>query len=380
MTDMQEMDGSTFSDAPATPIEQTTPAISPESDNRDISPERDERDIMSKVWKKHQAEGDDEPAAPAGDERDEKGRFKPKSGEEAKSGEDAKPDDAQARVARPDDAPGAFDILPAEVKREWANIPASARTALATSYQKMAAQAAEAGRIKSGLGPIQDVYNQIARTAPEIRNMTPQEAARTMGETLNMRLQIQRDTVPNLIRIAQQFGKIEDLRAALLPRPQSQPQQGQQAQPAQTQREAFLMQQMAQMQRQMQQMANPDTITGTVERTLKTREVEQTVSKWAAEKPYYKALEPHLPSFVDEAVAALGEGASYEDVLDAAYNMAVDRFSLQAPAPQHAPQDGGRTEAARRATSANVRSRGTHQTPMSEEDEMRQAYRRATRG
>ena len=377
MTDMQEMDGSTFSYAPATPIEQTTPAISPESDNRGISPEGDERDIMSKVWKKHQAEGDDEPAAPAGDERDEKGRFKPKSGEEAKPGEDAKPDDAQTRVARPDDAPGAFDILPAEVKREWANIPATARTALATSYQKMAAQAAEAGRIKSGLGPIQEAFQSVARQSPELNNMTPQQAAKMMGELAMTRVQLTRDPAGTLVRLAQQLGVTDKFRAAMTNQPA---QQGQQAQPAQTQREAFLMQQMAQMQRQMQQMANPDTITGTVERTLKTREVEQTVSRWAAEKPYYKALEPHLPSFVDEAVAALGEGASYEDVLDAAYNMAVDRFSLQAPAPQHAPQDGGRTEAARRATSANVRSRGTQQTPMSEEDEMRQAYRRATRG
>lgn len=369
MTDMQEMTGDLSNEAPAEPIEQATPE----------APASDDREALSKIWDKHQEQGidDDAPEGQAEAGRDEKGRFKPKADDGAEPEKAEQPE----KLTRPDGAPGAFDILPAEVKREWANIPEGARTAFATSYQKMAAQAAEAGRIKQGLGPIQEVYNQIAQTAPEIRNMTPQEAARTMGETLNMRLQIQRAPTPNLLKIAHQFGVINELRAAL-----ATGQQGQQQPQGGPNELMQARQEIAQMKRQMQQMANPDIITGTVkqqleahERARQESEVGQTVVKWAEGKPYYKALELHLPQFVDEAVAALGNGASYEDVLDAAYSMAVERFSLQPPAPQTAPQDGQRTEAAKRAVSTNVRSRGTRPTPLSERDAMAQAYERAMR-
>lgn len=366
MSDMQEITAAPSegpTEAPAAPIEQSTPQPR----------ESDDRAALSEVWRKHQAQGiEDDGEAEEGqaqDGRDEKGRFKPK----VEAVQKPEGETAPAKVERPENAPGAFDILPAEVKREWANIPEGARTALAASYQKMAAQAAEAGRIKQGLGPIQEAFASVARQAPELNNMTPQQAAKMMGELAMTRVQLTRDPAGTLARLAHQLGVADKFRAAVAGQPQ-QPQQ------AQTQREAHLMQRVAQMERQMQQMGNPDTITGTVERTLKTREVEQTVSKWAAEKPYYKALEPHLPDFVDEAVAALGDGASYQDVLDAAYNMAVERFSLQAPAPQIAPQDGQRTEAARRAVSTNVRSRGTQPTPLSDQDAMRQAYRRAMKG
>jgi len=355
MTDMQAIEAEAPVEAPAEPIEQSTPEAPQESD---------ERAALSEVWEKHQRQGidDDESEEGQADDagRDEKGRFKAKQ-----------PADKQGWVERPQDAPGAFDILPTEVKREWRNIPEGARSALAQSYQKMASEAAAAGRLKQGFGPIQEAFQSVAQQAPELRNMTPQDAAKMMGELAMTRVQLTRDPVGTLVKVAQQMGVADKFRAAFTGQ---QPQQGQQAQ---TQREAALMREVAQMRQQMQRMANPDIITGTVERTLKTREAEQAVSTWAAEKPYYQALEPHLPQFVDEAIAALGEGASYTDVLDAAYNMAVERFSLQPPAPQNAPHEGQRTEAARRAVSSNVRSRGTRPSPLSDRDAMAQAYDRA---
>lgn len=363
MTDMQAIEAEAPVEAPAEPIEQSTP---------ESTPETDDRAALSEIWRKHQErgiedEGEAEEAEAEDTGRDEKGRFKPKQLAEGA--------DKPAKVERPADAPGAFDILPVEVKREWQNIPETARQALATSYQKMAQNAAEAGRLKQGFGPIQEAFQSVAQQAPELRNMTPQQAARMMGELAMTRVQLTKDPVNTLVRVAQQMGVADKFRAAFTG------QQGQQQpQQAQGQREAALMREVAQLRQQMQQMANPATITGTVERTLQTREVEQAVSKWAAEKPYYQALEPHLPQFVDAALASLGEGASHEDVLDAAYNMAVERFSLHQPAPQPAPHDGQRTEAARRAVSTNVRSRGTQPTPLSEKDAMRQAYRRAMKG
>jgi hypothetical protein len=365
MTDMQAMEAEAPAEAPAEPIEQSTPEAPQESDDRAA---------LSEVWEKHQRQGieDDGEAQEAEAEdagRDEKGRFKAKQ-----------PAEKPGWVERPQDAPGAFDILPTEVKREWQNIPEGARSALAQSYQKMASEAAAAGRLKQGFGPIQEAFQSVAQQAPELRNMSPQDAAKMMGELAMTRVQLTRDPVGTLFKVAQQMGVADKFRAAFTGQQQA-PQQGQQApqqgQQAQTQREAALMREVAQMRQQMQRMANPDIITGTVERTLQTREAEQAVSTWAAEKPYYQALEPHLPQFVDEAIAALGEGASYTDVLDAAYNMAVERFSLQSPAPQNAPQDGQRTEAARRAVSSNVRSRGTRPTPLSDRDAMAQAYDRA---
>lgn len=358
MTDMQAIEAEAPVEAPAEPIEQTPSA-----------PETDDRAALAKIWDKHQEQGiEDDGEAEEGQAqdtgRDEKGRFKPR--QLAEGG------DKPAKVERPADAPGAFDILPVEVKREWQNIPEPARQALATSYQKMAQNAAEAGRLKQGFGPIQEAFQSVAQQAPELRNMTPQQAARMMGELAMTRVQLTKDPLNTLVRVAQQMGVADKFRAAFTGQQQPQQPQGQ--------REAALMREVAQLRQQMQQMANPATITGTVERTLQTREVEQAVSKWAAEKPYYQALEPHLPQFVDAALASLGEGASHEDVLDAAYNMAVERFSLQPPAPQPAPHDGQRTEAARRAVSTNVRSRGSRPTPLTDRDAMSQAYDRAMKG
>lgn len=373
------------------PIEQTTEATTPDiqpgaPSEPQLSEEEQHRESMGEVWEKFQREGVE---AEAGDEeaeavdRDEKGRFKPR--QQADEVEDAQEVDQPEGT---DDRPRNFTALPREIRDSWDEIPEQVRSRLASFHQEVANEKANLTRLEKGLGPLRDALQVATQQAPELANLSPQEAAREIAELAVTKVQLQKDPVGTLLNVAQVTGAMDGLRRALGGQGQQQGQQAAQMGQPQTQREAALMQQIGQMNRrleemgqQMQRVADPDTITGTVEQTLQMRDLQNEVASWAGEKPYYNALEPHLPGFIDEAIASLGNGASAKDILDAAYDMALERFNLPSAAqqtPQTAPfGQGQRTETARKANSANVRSRGTKPTELSERDAMGQAWERA---
>lgn len=365
-------------------IEQTTEATTPDIQPgapSEPSSEDDHREALSAIWEKHQrdgieAEAGDEEAEGEGEavERDEKGRFKPRHQEVEDAEEVEQPEDTG-------DRPRNFTALPREIRDSWDEIPEQVRSRLASFHQEVANEKANLTRLEKGLGPLRDALKVATEHAPELANLSPQQAAREIAELAVTKMQLQKDPVGTLLNVAQITGAMNGLRKALGGQQQGQQAQNQDFGRAQSQREVQLMQRIDQLEQHVRQFGNPDTIKGTVEQTLQMRDLEGQVASWAEGKPYYTALEPHLPQFIDDALASLGNGASATDILDAAYDMALERFNLPSAAqrtPQTAPfGQGQRTETARKANSANVRSRGTKPTELSERDAMGQAYDRA---
>ncbi len=129
-----------------------------------------------------------------------------------------------------------------------------------------------------------------------------------------------------------------------------------------------LAQEIKSLRAQLQQAADPNMIDQRISQSFASREVENTVSTYAATKEHWAAVEPVLPMMIPMAKARLGEGASAQDVLNAAYDMAIHadpdlRAKVTVAATAPAQPDPARTAAQRLAKSVNVTSRpGTART------------------
>ena len=346
-------------DAPITP---------PEEDIVDLGAESpEETEELSAVWDKLQGgEAEAEPVEIV--DRDEKGRFKAREAQDKVEG--SEPVDPPA--PEPAERPAIYSALPRAVRDNWDSLPEDVRDAVAQSHDQMAKKAMEAGRLMKGLGPIQHVLREASQEFPELANLTPDQVAADTMELARTRVQLLRDPVNTLLAVAQQVGALDALRAAITGQGQGQgqrpPQQQMQPQP----------------QRQpVQQQMNPDIIRGTVDQIMDQRLVLDQVQNWAASKEHYALLEPRLPEFIERVQQSAEPGASNVDILDAAYDMAVRQFGLRASQPPVAeamdPAAPQRTEAALKAKSVNVKSRGTRETPLTDEQALGAAWERAMR-
>ncbi|WP_226552972.1 hypothetical protein [Celeribacter naphthalenivorans] len=341
--------------AELSPQEELTPAETPEIT---------EDDEMGAAFDRLTSEGieeeGEEAQEPSG--RDEKGRFK--KAEEA-SEEEQQEDPEQV------ERPKYFDSLPHELREAWDQMPDAARNAVADTYMKMSASAAQAGRMAKVLEPIRNTMAQAAKDFPELSNMTPEQVAADAMELAKTRAQLTRDPVGTLLAVAEQTGAMPGLIARL---------NGQQApQGAETERQ--LRNQIAQLEQQVKNISNPDIIRGSVEQYSNEQRVLGEIQQWSAGKEHYQRVEPHLPAFIQAAQRTMPQ-ASSSDLLDAAYNMATEAMGLrtaqaEVTPPPPAPQ---KTRRVLDAKSVNVASRGSKQTPMSEDEEMSAAWDRAMKG
>jgi len=262
------------------------------------------------------------------------------------------------------------NYVPGAVQEVWAEIPEGAREAIAKSHQEMSAKLSNMGRQQQALNPILSEIQRATQSFPELAQMTPEQVAKDVFELANTRANLRRDPVNTLLQVAQQTGSLQQLYQRLGLQPQD------------SNVETIQMQQeIAQLKQQLNQPNNNVNVEAMVQEQIAARDTQQEVAAFAQDREHWAVVENDMPALIPAARHLLGEYASNADVLSAAYDMAIDAKGLRAspkPAPQAAPAkaDPKRTKAAIKAKSVNVKSSQTKQTPMSERDQMGQAWDR----
>lgn len=312
-----------MTDETAAPVEGTA---SPET-----AAPASETDQMGAIWDKLTAEAEPEAAETV---------------EEAPKAEETAPETPEEPSLAASEAP---TDLPASIKAKWAEIPEAARDAVLQSHRELAAKLTEQGRITKAAKPVYDVLVQAAREIPSMQNMKVADIAQDVFQLAQVQGMLQADPVGTLLQIAQEHGAIEALAARLTG----------QAAPAAIPATA-LTKQIQALQAQIAQLADPSLVDRRVQQTLAEREISRTVEQYAASKEHWAAVEPVLPQFIELAQQGQGDGASAQDILDAAYDMAIHAIpALRAKVTAAAAPatDPRLTAAQMKAKSVNVVSR-----------------------
>ncbi len=318
----------------AAPVEQVAAPVT-ETPSEPVS----EDAAMDAIWDKMQ-EGEDEVPPPA----------------EAAKPEEAKPD--LGTITTPPD-------LPAGIKEKWAEIPETAREAVLASHRDLSRKLADQGRMVQASKPVLDVLIQAAQEIPSLAGMTPAAIAKDVFAMAQIQGELAQNPVKTLLGIAKQYGALEGLQQVFQGKA---PDQSAQMQTA-------LVQEIQQMRRQLQQVADPTAIEQRVHQTLTARDTERMVGEYAGQKEHWGEVEPLIPDLIPVVRQKLGEGASAKDVLDAAYDMALYadpglRAKVLAAAKAPVELDPARTAAQMKAKSVNITSRPGQSQPMTEDQAM----------
>lgn len=334
---------------------------------------------MSEAYDRIMGRGDDDASEDAedggeGPARDEKGRFVAKNADDTEGEADAEAPAAEAAEEPP--APvsnGAPSYLPLDVRKEWDKIPEPARNAIAKAQLDLSTKLGEMGRRAQAFEPVAAAVIKAAQQFPEMSKQTPAQIAADVFELAHTRANLMRDPVGTMMQVAERMGVLDKMAARFNGQaPAAQPS-------AVTAEIAQLRQQNAQMQAQLQQMGNPDKVRQVVSQEMANREVLQVVQNFAAGREHWAAVEHLVPAFIPAAQQIASPGASNADVLQAAYEMAVDRSGLKATAAAvktPAQPDPRRAESVIKARVTNINSRPGTGTPLSERDAMSLAWDR----
>ena len=263
---------------------------------------------------------------------------------------------ALAQITTPPD-------LPAGIKEKWAEIPESAREAVLSSHRDLSRKLADQGRVVQASKPVFDVLVKAAQEIPSIQGMTPAQIADDVFAMAKIQGQLNTDPVRTILGIAKQYGALGALQQAFT---------GQAVQPPET---TAMVQEIRRLQAQLQQFADPTAIDQRVNQTLTTRDTERMVGEYASKREHWADVEPMIPTMIPLAKQRLGNGASAQDVLDAAYDMAVHanpdlRPKQTEAAPAPAVADPARLQAALKAKSVNVTSLPAKAKPATEDEAM----------
>lgn len=282
--------------------------------------------------------------------------------------QESEPEAKPAAEAAPDD-------MPNELKERWADIPSDVREAVVKSTRDLNNKLAAQGRIYSGIKPIQEAITQAAKDIPSLQGMTPKQIADDMLNLARVSHAFNDDPVRALMGLVDQHNLRDKLGAALGVQP------GHQDNTINELRQQIA-QQNAHIQR-MAQAADPARLRETFDGYMQQHSLVSEVQSFAAEKEHWGQVEGHMTLTIPIAQQKLGEGASNKDVLNAAYDMAIQQFlpDVQAQRDAAASQaDPARAQAAEKAKSVNVTgARSGKPRQMTEAEELAAAYDRAMR-
>lgn len=263
--------------------------------------------------------------------------------------------------------------VPTALRKHWSALPEDARDAVLTSQREMSRKLSDMGRQVQGLSPIKDVLVNAAKDLPALMNMRPEQVAEEVVVLAKAVADFRTKPLETFIALAQEHKMVDALRQAL----------GGQGQEAQS--TAALQAELRQLKDQLARAANPEFIREQVSAiTLQERALSE-VTQYAAAKEHWAEVEEILPEFIAVAQKVKPD-ASHKDVLDMAYDLALQakRPDLKAPAKaavEAAPQpDPERAKAAIEAKSVNVSGRTAGKPrELTEEEAYEAAWNRAQR-
>lgn len=323
-------------------VEQEVQAATPET-NQDappVDPGPSETDLMAEVFDKHidkdgiikeekpakkEAKAEPEPKEP---EKDEKAESAPPKGKEAslegEEGADEDEGDGSTPADRSESAPAPAH-LPKAVKDVWAKLDSDVQKVIEDREREFGAKFGEMGRQIEQVKPLSDKLNGMIEAYPDLKDRTPEQLAQGAAELAAVQMELDKNPVEMVLKIAQTYGVIPQLQQAF---------SGQQ--PTNEQATiARLNQQVAQLQRQIQNAPNdqPD-IAGMVDIQLQERDAKLAVADFAAKNAQtYGAVENVLPQFIDMARDE-NPAASFTELLQRGHELAVNAFNVNGATAQ----------------------------------------------
>lgn len=314
-------------------------------------------------------------------ERGENGKFKDKPGEGGEEGQASLGGEEGAEVepgSTAEQVTSAPAHMPQAIKDQWTNMTPETQRAIAAHQAEIDRKFGEYGRFMGENKPVIDRLATVRQEMPELfQGMSPEQLAQGALELGAVQVNLNRDPVGTILQIAQTYGVVGHLAQAIT---------GQQ--PTGDQQLVHgLQREIASLKGQLQSLGDPAAIDKHINATLAQKDAERIIGDFAKSKPHYAEVEASLPVFIDVALKNK-PGASLPEVLDAAYDMAVNaipevrekiRASEAAARATVAKLDPKRTEAARKAASINVKSNSNgRDKPMSEEEAMGDVFDRLT--
>jgi hypothetical protein len=231
----------------------------------------------------------------------------------------------------------------------WDAIPAEKRADIAAHQNELHARMSEMGRQVSTYKPLQDAATEFAEyfNSNLVDPNTGQSMSAADGVRYLANIQRSMDRAPldTLLSIADTYGLREKLAEAFGGQVQTVPQD-----------QRTLLNEIAELKRTISGLNDPAKI----EQVLEKREVDTEISRFAASKPLYAQVENDLPFFIKKAKTLLGDSAARGELLEKAYELAVQadpalRSQTEA-AKTAAAGTSAKAEAAKRANSVNVTS------------------------
>lgn len=345
-------------------IEAAAEALAPES----VTPAAETPDLGT-VWDKMQEAPDDSP-----DDSIQEAQEAPKPDDPK---EPAPQESIEAEVtADSQDGPKVEppSALPRELKAHWSKIPEAARSEFQKVLKDWNDKLSDQGRQIQGIAPIRDELVSLVKDIPQYAGMRPAEVAADMRRFReNVIVPLESKPVETLLKVAQDKGVAEQLRAAL---GGEQPQGGQHTQQ--------MMQTITQLQRKIAQLENPEYWSERVGQITQETTLQNEVTQFAENADHWSEVESHIPTVVPLIRAKMGESASARDVLEAAYNLAVSQFvpdAQKAPEPAAvdeaaAQPDPEQAEKARKAKSVNVSGGPSKPRKLSQRELLSQTFDR----
>lgn len=334
-------------------VEATAEALIP-----DANPEPSLADDLGAIWDKNQEEQQEQTDQSTEPEQDEEAEAVEQPVEEP---------EAEQAVEIP-------STVPKGLREHWGAMPEGAREQVQNVIKEWSDKLSEQGRQMQGIKPIQEELAETAKSIPDFMNMKPHEVAReirTFRETVLAPLN--EKPVETLLQVAKQRGVEEQLRAAL---------GGEQSQAGDQLTKAF--QTIQQLQKQVQQLSNPEYMREQVRSITQETSVETEVNDFASKADHWSEVADYMPQFVQAARAKHGPDAPARDVLKAAYDAAVSFVVPEASkASEPTPVDEAsvgvdpeKAQAASKAKSVNVSGRPSKPRQLSEKEELSAVYDR----
>lgn len=241
--------------------------------------------------------------------------------------------------------------MPQDIKDAWGDMPEAARDAVAKHQTDMDRKFSQQGRMLQAVQPIADRLNDAVGKYPQFLNMTPEQLADGAIRLAAVQQDLETDPVNAVLRVAQQYGIIEHLRAAL---------QGEQP-PESANHSAQLHRELRDLKTTIEN--GQGSIDDRISAAMSERDTASSVQQFAADQPHWADVEPHLPQFIVIARQQAPD-ASQIETLKAAYDMAIHaipdvRAKVEATGKAASRPDPERAVKAKKAASVNLKSTST---------------------
>jgi hypothetical protein len=250
--------------------------------------------------------------------------------EEPASEPEQEPEKVEAvKEEEPDKEPDVPTDIPGTVRQHWKDIPEGAREAILKSQREMSGKLSQVSRETTAFKPIRDMMTRAMKEIPGTSDLTPAQFAEQMWYLAQAGHRLNTDKEGAIRDLAKQHGV--DL-ARLAGQASQQPQQ--QSQDQQTIRD--LRQQVQTLNQHLQRVADPNYIRQQFDTYQAESTTATTVQEFAAQNEHWNAVEEKLPAYV-QAVKTIQPDAAPMQVLQRAYEMAVNDAGLSARAKQKEP-------------------------------------------